>query len=65
LQYAIEIYVINRDGAKDILHRTLIDRINPAGARKEARRLFEIFKRRHGVARLVNSKGQTLYTVTE
>jgi hypothetical protein len=65
VHFAIEIYIIDKNGAEDVVHRTPIDRINVARARKEARRLFAIFKRRRGLARLVNAKGETVYTVTE
>ena len=66
MRFTVEIYAVGMDNAEIVLHRTSANTINPAGARKEARRLLTAWnKRRANGVRVINGAGQAIYSWNE
>jgi hypothetical protein len=63
VRFIIEIYLIGADGTENLLNRTSLNTINPAGARKRAQQLYDIWKMRGAAsAHVINAHGETVYS---
>jgi hypothetical protein len=62
VKFTIEIYATANDESGEPLHRASVSAISPLGARKEARRLLIVWKKRGANGgRVLNGQGQTVY----
>jgi hypothetical protein len=66
VKFTIEIYATSADGSESLLHRTVVSTITPLGARKKASILLSVWQRRGAkIARVLNSKSDTIYKIAE
>jgi hypothetical protein len=61
MTFTIEVYKTTDDGSELVLHRTTVTAINPLGARKEASRILEMWKKRKASVRVLNHRGETIF----